>query len=142
MQRTMDSNKKLNQPKVSLVNKGWGYELHIANSEKYCGKILHFVKGKKCSFHFHKLKTEDFYILSGKIKVIFSDSHEMVQKTLSGESHASWEEISEVVILTQGDNFHVPAGRIHQMIAIEPSEIMEVSTQDFPEDSYRLVKGD
>ena len=29
--------------------KGWGYELWIVNNNLYCGKILHFNNGKKCS---------------------------------------------------------------------------------------------
>ena len=31
--------------------KGWGYELWLVNNEKYCGKILHFEKDRRCSFH-------------------------------------------------------------------------------------------
>ena len=40
----------------AVHKKGWGFEKWIVNNEFYYGKILHFEKGKRCSFHFHKLK--------------------------------------------------------------------------------------
>jgi len=52
---------------IEFVSKGWGHEKVICNTEEYCGKLLYFVKGKKCSFHYHKLKDETFYLQSGKI---------------------------------------------------------------------------
>ena len=54
---------------IKYVPKGWGYEKWIANCEKYCGKLLFIVKGKQCSWHFHKLKDEVFFVQSGKIKL-------------------------------------------------------------------------
>ena len=39
------------------VPKGWGYEHWIVNKKEYCGKILFFKKGKRCSWHYHKLYT-------------------------------------------------------------------------------------
>ena len=39
------------------------------NNELYCGKILELTKGRRCSLHFHKLKTESFYLRAGKLKV-------------------------------------------------------------------------
>ena len=135
--------KKLNQPPMNFVPKGWGYEIWVANSEKYCGKILHFVKGKRCSFHMHKLKTETFYILSGKIKLLYSDDSETIERVINNSpAGKSWEDFAECVILDKGDNFFIPANRLHQMIAFENSEILEVSTEHFNSDSYRIVKGD
>ncbi len=108
--------------------KGWGHENWIANSELYCGKVLHFNKGKRCSFHYHKLKTETFYLQSGLLRVL----------------HSLEDEIGEAleVILEPGDSFHVPVGLRHQMIALEDSELFEFSTQHFEFDSYRIVRGD
>ena len=53
---------------IKYVPKGWGYEKWIANCEKYCGKLLFIAKDKQCSWHYHKLKDEVFFIQSGKIK--------------------------------------------------------------------------
>jgi quercetin dioxygenase-like cupin family protein len=45
------------------------------------------------------------------------------------------------IILHGGDNFHIPLERVHQMIALEDSELIEFSTHDSPEDSFRVIKG-
>ena len=44
---------------MKIVEKGWGRETWLHNDEKYCGKILFFNAGKKCSLHYHKLKSKD-----------------------------------------------------------------------------------
>jgi len=110
------------------VDKGWGWERWIVNNEEYCGKLLYFVKGKKCSWHYHKLKDEVFYVQSGTIIVRFSDDDHL--------------ENANNIILRKGDNFHVYRGLRHQMEAIEDTELFEFSTQHFDSDSYRIKKGD
>jgi len=113
---------------MKFVPKGWGFEKWIVNCDKYCGKLLYFVKGKKCSWHYHKMKDEVFYIQSGKIIVRFSDSDDLINAT--------------EVILEKGDNFHVYTGLRHQMEALQDTELFEFSTQHFDSDSYRITKGD
>ena len=57
-------NKSIKLP-IKFVQKGWGYERWIVNCEEYCGKLLFFEKDKKCSWHYHVLKDEVFYLQSG-----------------------------------------------------------------------------
>ena len=113
---------------IKFVPKGWGFEKWIVNNEEYCGKLLYLVKGKRCSWHFHKLKDEVFYVQSGKVLVKYSDGDDI--------------DASEESILGPGDNFHVYRGLRHRIIALEDSEVFEFSTQHFDEDSHRLIKGD
>ncbi len=113
---------------IKFVSKGWGFEKWIVNNKEYCGKLLYFAKGKKCSWHYHKLKDEVFYIQSGKVKVFYGDSDNILD--------------SNTVILEKGDNFHVYRGLRHQMLALEDTELFEFSTQHFDSDSYRIEKGD
>ena len=110
------------------VEKGWGWERWIANGPEYCGKLLFFQKGKRCSWHRHALKDEVFYLQSGKILVYYADCDDL--------------ENANQVILNPGDNFHVYRGLRHQMLALEDSELFEFSTQHFDSDSYRIAKGD
>jgi quercetin dioxygenase-like cupin family protein len=49
---------------------------------------------------------------------------------------------SHWITLSRGDSFHIPVGMIHQFSALKDSEIIEISTQHFDEDSYRIEKGD
>jgi mannose-6-phosphate isomerase-like protein (cupin superfamily) len=108
--------------------KGWGKEEWIVNNDKYCGKILYFDKGKKCSFHKHKIKDETFRLSKGKM-ILRGGYDEDINK-------------AKVFVLQEGDIFHIPVGYIHQMEAIEDSELYEFSTQHFESDSYRIIKGD
>lgn len=108
--------------------KGWGYEKWIVNKPEYCGKLLFFSKGKKCSWHFHKIKDEVFYLQSGKILVKYSDEENI--------------EFAKELIMNPGDSFHIYTGLKHQMFALEDSELFEFSTQHFEDDSYRIQKGD
>ena len=94
---------------MKFVPKGWGFEKWIVNNKKYCGKLLYFVKDKKCSWHYHKIKDEVFYIQSGKIMVLYSEQDD-IQK-------------AEKIILEPGDNFHVYTGLRHQMIALKDTEL-------------------
>ena len=117
-----------NSLEIKFVPKGWGFEKWIVNKEEYCGKLLYFVKGKRCSWHYHKIKDEVFYIQSGKMKVFYSDSDNL--------------ESAKSIVLEKGDNFHVYTGLRHQMLALEDTELYEFSTQHFDSDSYRIIKGD
>jgi len=114
--------------KPEYHKKGWGYELWIHNDGKYCGKLLYFDKGKGCSYHYHKLKSETFYLQSGLILLSYGyeDSLEDATETL----------------LTPGDTFEIVPLLRHRMFALKDSELFEFSTQHFEEDSYRILKGD
>jgi len=113
---------------MTHVDKGWGWERWIVNKEEYCGKLLYFEKGKRCSWHHHKIKDEVFYLQSGKMIVKFSDDEGL--------------ESAQEMLLQPGQNFYVYPGLKHQMIALEDSELFEFSTEHFDEDSYRIHKGD
>lgn len=113
-----------------IHQKGWGYERWLVNNERYCGKILHFSKaGNKCSFHYHKLKNEHFYCLSGGflIKLSWEDD---IGSTVEKE-------------INIGHIIEIPIGLRHQMIAtVDNSELIEISTQHLEDDSYRVAPGD
>ena len=113
---------------IKIVPKGWGYEKWIVNTGEYCGKLLHFIKGKKCSWHYHKLKDETFYLQEGKLLVKYSDNDNLDEAT--------------EIILERGDKFHVYRGLRHQMFAMEDTDMFEFSTQHFDSDSHRIIKGD
>ena len=81
---------------IAIYPKGWGYEKWIVNKDEYCGKLLHIIKGKKCSWHYHKLKDETFYLQEGKILLKYSDEDNI--------------EESKELILERGDKFHVYRG--------------------------------
>ena len=113
---------------IKHVEKGWGWEKWIVNCPEYCGKLLFFNEGKRCSWHYHVLKDEVFYLQSGKLVVKYSDQDDL--------------EAAESIVLNPGEKFHVYRGLRHQMVALEDSELFEFSTQHFDSDSHRILKGD
>ena len=119
---------EMTSSEIKIVPKGWGYEKWIVNTEEYCGKLLHIVKGKKCSWHYHKLKDETFYLQRGQLLVRYSDDDDF--------------ENSKTTIMMEGDKFHVYRGLRHQMLALQDSDLFEFSTQHFDSDSNRIIKGD
>lgn len=110
-----------------FVNKGWGSELIWATNDKYCGKLLNFNAGSKFSMHFHSVKEESWYVLSGKFIVKIIEC-----------SDASIQEYT----LDPGDTWHNEPLLPHQLICVEAGVIIEVSTPDSVEDNYRVLPGD
>lgn len=107
--------------------KAWGSEICLVNNDKYCGKILNFNKGSKFSMHYHMKKHETWYVLEGKFifKWIDTTCADIQEKTI----------ISTDVLV-------IPPGLPHQLIALENSKIIEISTMHEDNDSYRIMKGD
>lgn len=118
----------MNSLEIKFVPKGWGFEKWIVNTNEYCGKLLYLVKDKKCSWHYHNLKDETFYLQSGKIVLKYSDDDNINS--------------AKEIILSRGDKFHICRGLRHQMIALEDTELFEFSTEHFDSDSIRIIHGD
>jgi hypothetical protein len=137
---------KKNKNFAKYLQKGWGHEKEIVNYDKYCGKLLFFNEGKKCSFHYHKLKTETFLVNYGKIFFMSakledysnnSEMQEIIQKQFKENKFNKY-----CQEMTKGCIVHLDPFLIHCVYAVEPSEIIEFSTQHFDSDSIRLLKGD
>jgi mannose-6-phosphate isomerase-like protein (cupin superfamily) len=103
---------------VKRVEKDWGHEQWIANSDLYCGKVLVINEGWQCSLPYRKLKDETFYISQGNVLV-----------ELEGKEY--W--------LNSGDSVHIPRLARHRFFGISHySAIYEISTFHSDEDVYRL----
>jgi len=127
---------------VEFHRKGWGYEQWMANSELYCGKLLVVFAGKKCSIHYHKLKDETFYIQDGTILMRVWEEPWETPELYIREEHPNLE-YSDEFLMEQGDRLVIPPNTPHQFIGVAAeSTIIEISTQHFEDDSYRILKGD
>ena len=104
---------------MNIVKKTWGNELVIVNNELYCSKIMTLKKDCCCSVHYHKIKTEDFYILEGKIKL---------------------ELLGNTIIMKKGDTIHIEPLGVHRFTGIVDSKILEISTHHEDSDSYRILQ--
>lgn len=123
--------------------KGWGFEDWLCNSPKYCGKLLFVKKGKKCSWHFHKVKDETFYVHSGEILLRYLPAFEAEHFRSEGADE-QWihDHVARKKMLRAGDTFHVPTGMLHQLEAVFDTYLYEFSTEHKDEDSIRIIPGD
>lgn len=111
---------------VEIVEKGWGKEVIFVNNDEYCGKLLCFEKDKKFSMHYHIKKKETWYVSKGRFILIWVE-------TDTGTTHTEYLKVGDVITNERGEP--------HQLIALEDSEVFEVSTKHYDEDSFRMWKG-
>jgi mannose-6-phosphate isomerase-like protein (cupin superfamily) len=105
----------------TVVDKPWGHEFIWAKTSCYVGKILHVRAGEALSLQFHRVKDETVMVLTGRLKFEFF---------VEGAEPSVRE-------LGPREPFHVAAGLRHRMIAIEDTDVLEVSTPEL-EDVVRL----
>ena len=109
------------------VKKAWGSELIVISTDKYCGKFLRFNTGGSFSTHFHAVKDESWYCMSGKFEL-----HIINTKNAS----------TEYSIMVPGSVRHIEPLVPHKLVCLEEGTILEVSTPDSVEDNYRVLPGD
>lgn len=119
----------MNIQPTGKIEKGWGFEIVWASSDKYCAKMLVFERaGARTSLVFHKEKTKSWFVNAGKFKLTFIDIK-------TGETKEA--------VLGEGQTADFGPLSPHQLVAMEPnSMIIEVSTPDIVEDRFRLEPGD
>src|SRR3977135_1258241 len=115
--------KRFTRVPIRIDTRGGRREVWIVNNPQYCGKILEIMKGRRCSFHFHILKTESFYLRCGHLRI-------RIKQSVDAGTICEFE-------LREGECMDIQPGLVHQMQALEDSELYEFSTQHFESDSYR-----
>jgi mannose-6-phosphate isomerase len=103
------------------VDKPWGHELIWAVTERYVGKVLHIRKGERLSLQYHRQKDETVMVWSGLMRFVHYVEGQTEQNTDLGP----------------GEAFHVTPGMRHRMIALEDTDVFEVSTPEL-DDVVRL----
>ena len=106
---------------TKVVEKPWGNELIWAVTDRYVGKILHIKKGHSLSLQYHEKKDETVMVLSGKMAF----------------THYFEDQPPETVELGPRQPFHITPGLRHRMLALEDTDIVEVSTTEL-DDVVRL----
>lgn len=101
---------------MQIIKKTWGEERWLVNDE-FCCKEIYIKENWKCSLHYHKIKDELFYIISGKI---IMECNYKSQTMLPG----NW--------------IRIKPNEIHRFTGLMDSLILESSTHHDENDSYRL----
>ena len=105
----------------TTVDKPWGHEFIWASTDCYVGKILHVKAGEALSLQYHRVKDETIMVLSGRLLLEFF---------AEGEEPRTRE-------LGPREPVHIAPGLRHRMIAIEDTDVLEVSTTEL-DDVVRL----
>jgi mannose-6-phosphate isomerase len=113
------------EAQVSRVEKPWGHELRWAVTDRYLGKLIHVNKGHQLSLQYHVQKDESIFIASGLLDLVLEDDNGDLS----------------VHRMTPGMSARVRAGRRHRFIAVEDTDLFEVSSPEIDdvvrlEDSY------
>ena len=106
---------------MRTVNKPWGHELIWAETARYVGESLRIKKGEQLSLQYHVKKDETVMVLSGKLRFEHFDEGQPPTATELGPR----------------EPFHVHPGLRHRMIALEDTDVVEVSTTEL-DDVVRL----
>ena len=103
------------------VDKPWGYELRWAVTDRYLGKLIHIDAGQQLSLQYHVQKDESIFIRSGLLDLVLENDAGVV------ECHR----------LAPGMSAHIRPCRRHRFIAVEETELFEVSSPEI-DDVVRL----
>ena len=103
------------------VDKPWGYELRWAITDRYLGKLIHIDGGHSLSLQYHVQKDETIYVAAGALDLVLEDGDGELQ------THR----------LTPGMSAHVKPGRRHRFVAVEDTDLFEVSSPEI-DDVVRL----
>lgn len=127
---------------MTIVEKLWGREKIFFNdpNKGYCLKELTVdSNGNACSIHFHKAKTETFYVTHGRI---FLERYRtlLARPGIDVTSIAHLEDRS-IRTLHIGDHITLVPYTPHRFWAVDgPGVFIEGSSYDSPFDSFRVVR--
>lgn len=106
---------------VRRVDKPWGYELLLAHTDRYVGKLLHIDAGHALSLQYHDRKDETFFVARGEIELEVEEGGVIVRQPLR-----------------EGESYHVQPNTRHRMTAGSAGcDLFEVSTPEL-DDVVRL----
>ena len=113
---------------ASTNEKPWGTEKTWTSAARMYNKIIKIKKGHRTSLKRYKTKSESFYLLSGKLSVLFGD-----EKTTDPDR-------MEQGILEEDQVLSVPSMCPYRLEALEDSVIIESS--DYTDTSYEVLDDD
>lgn len=101
--------------------RNWGREVLIAHTPQYIGKVLYMNAGTAGGLQVHRRKVETFFLFSGRALVTTDKGDGIL---------TSWE-------MEPGESYHIPAGAVHKVEALEDCVFFECSTPVF-DDRVRM----
>ncbi len=103
------------------TEKPWGFELLLALTPKYAGKLIFVKKEHRLSLQYHEQKDETMYFYQGKALLEIEVDGKMTSRTVE-----------------PGQSVRIPPHTRHRLKAIEDTTFFEVSTPEL-DDVVRLA---
>jgi mannose-6-phosphate isomerase len=100
--------------KVTQVPKPWGYELILALTDRYAGKLLCINAGHRLSLQHHTVKDETLFLLDGQVEM-------EVEGERGGRVRFP---------MAVDESYRVRPGQRHRLKASSVSLVLEVSTPE------------
>ena len=98
------------------IKETWGFEGKLLNTEPAYNKLIFMKKDEIWPFHYHKNKSETFYLKSGKVELIYSTKDDITK--------------AKNIIFSPGTAIYISVKLRHLLIALEDSELFESSNED------------
>ena len=117
----------VNEPEIAahalaVVEKLWGKEFVIVNTELYCYKLLKVNPGYVCSIHCHKKKDETFFGIMGTLRL---------------NIHRADGSVQDVHAIHPGQRYRILPKVWHSFQAVNTSWVAEISTHHDDKDVMR-----
>jgi mannose-6-phosphate isomerase len=100
--------------KVQRFGKPWGYELLLARTERYAGKILCIRGGQRLSLQHHSRKDETLILLEGEV--------ELELEIEPGHRQSE--------LMQRDCSYRVHVGQRHRLAALTNARVLEVSSPE------------
>ena len=104
-----------------VVEKPWGREIWVGQTESYLLKIIEVNKGTRTSLQYHVNKHEHIYIDRGQVSIEWENDKQQM----------------ETIVLSVGEVIENFPGHKHRLTALEDTRLIEVSTAH-PDDVVRV----
>ncbi len=103
------------------IEKPWGFELLVAHTPLYAGKLIFIRAGRRLSLQYHEKKDESLYVYAGNALIEIEGNDGKLAQSVA----------------QPGCCFRIPPLIRHRLQAIEDTTLFEVSTPEL-EDVRRL----
>jgi mannose-6-phosphate isomerase len=98
--------------RVRREEKPWGWELLLARTERYAGKILCVRAGHRLSLQQHVIKDETLFLLEGEVDLEVGTQPPRHRRMAMDQS------------------YRVRAGQRHRLTALTDARVLEISTPE------------
>ena len=104
---------------VKEIEKDWGSEIVLANTNLYSGRKLILHKDDEIDLHYHEKKDKTIFVDKGKILIEFFDGDCMDED-----------------ILYEGDSIRIVPGQLHKILGLEESVLIEIANCHIDSDDF------